>query len=84
MLVESFWVHINDMLCSLASPMHVVCLQDIAFFHHRLTLDTHWDAEREQLLRRCCEVLRDVAAVFDYDPAFVTLFYEGRGVKQDV
>lgn len=51
-------------------------LQDVAFFHHRLTL-SEFTPERECLVRQCCAVLRDVAqGVFDYDPAFITLFYE--------
>jgi hypothetical protein len=63
-------------------------LQDIAFFHHRLTLD-ELTPERERLVRQCCGVLRDVSqGVFDYNPAFITLFYEvgatSRFIRQKV
>lgn len=62
-------------------------LQDIAFFHHRLTLD-EFTPERERLVRQCCQVLRDVSYVFNYDPAFITLFYEvgatSRFIRQKV
>lgn len=58
-------------------------MQDIAFFHHRLTLATHFTKERERLVRQCCGVLRDVAGgVFHYDPAFITLFYEEGSVSR--
>jgi hypothetical protein len=37
-------------------------MKDIAFFHHRLTVDTEFNADRIRLLRQVCGVLRDVAA----------------------
>jgi hypothetical protein len=49
--------------------------QEIAFFHHRGTL-AHFDDERRAFVRQCCGVLRAVAKVFDYHPAYVTLFYQ--------
>lgn len=52
-------------------------LQDIAFFHHRLTYPEEFTADRIKLVRQCCGVLRKICVkVFDYDPAYVTLFYE--------
>jgi hypothetical protein len=52
-------------------------LQDIAFFHHRLSYLKEFDGRRERLLRESCRVLRMICTeVFDYDPVFVTLFYQ--------
>jgi hypothetical protein len=64
-------------------------LQDIAFFHHRLTVSTELTTDRIRLVRQCCAVLREIATkVFQFDPVFVTLFYEkgatSRFVRQKV
>ena len=51
---------------------------EIAFFHHRLTLETEFrqSLDRQNLVQQCCGVLRAVAAVYDYPHYFVTLFYQ--------
>jgi hypothetical protein len=59
----------------LEAKNHII--PDIAFFHHRPTLHTNFTSERQRFVRQCCGVLRDVAAVFRFDAAMVTLFYEG-------
>lgn len=49
---------------------------EIAFFHHRLTLQTDFDTTRRRFVQQCCGVLRAVAAVYDYPHYLVTLFYQ--------
>lgn len=50
-------------------------LPDIAFFHHRLTMDKV--PQREALIRSTCLALRELCVtVFGYDARLVTLFFE--------
>ena len=50
-------------------------LPDIAFFHHRLSMDKV--PQREALIRSACLALRELCVtVFDYDARLVTLFFE--------
>ena len=50
-------------------------LPDIAFFHHRLSMDKV--PQREALIRSACLAVRELCVtVFDYDARLVTLFFE--------
>eukprot|EP01052_Picozoa_sp_SAG31_P014459 SAG31_NODE_899_length_11146_cov_7.265049_4_plen_2267_part_00 len=55
--------------------------QEIAFFHHRGTLDA-FDDDRRSFIRQCCGVLREVAHCFGYEPYYVTLFYQAHSVSR--
>ena len=55
--------------------------QEIAFFHHRGTLDA-FDDDRRTFIRQCCGVLREVAKCFGYEPYYVTLFYQAHSVSR--
>ena len=66
-------------------PSHT--LPDIAFFHHRMTIDKV--PQREPLIRAACLALRELCVtVFAYDPRLVTLFFEegapSRFIRQKV
>jgi hypothetical protein len=55
--------------------------QEIAFFHHRGTLG-QFDEERQEFIRQCCGVLRQVAKCFGYEPYYITLFYQAHSVSR--
>ena len=54
-------------------------LGSVAFFHHRTS---EFTPERQQLARQCVQVLSEIMAVFDYDPAYVTLFYQAGALSR--
>jgi len=57
---------------------------DVAFFHAREEgrVDGEIPAQRMQLVEHVAEVLLEVCAVFDYNPGYVTLFWQPHSVSR--
>lgn len=51
----------------------------IAFFHER---NKEFTKARQALTWECVAVLKDVARVFDYDPGYITLFYQPNALSR--
>lgn len=55
-------------------------VDSIAFFHHRRSLPP--PPQRMALVSRTVEVLKEVSVVFEYNPCYVTLFYQAGSLSR--